>query len=588
MQRPNSDKDLLAYGEVQGSYETIECRSNYAHPHLQEYNFTNGFLTGIKYDSLEYIRRWCQQSQKLNFYTLPSKPSIWESFFPEGLYNETSVKVSKYLNRSYQIPKKNSILVWKTDDLGYEHVAIITEVSLELGFIRIAEQNKHFYKWPGDFSRELKFLNDNGHYDIQDEQEILGWLEMSDETIEDSLENVRKVHFNAKPLGDWIDMNDPAESLFLTDSGNLGVSKDVLEYYAITENYAAKILAGSVELNYMSLKATEKVVGSDELLGKFMIPEVFWPMIRKSWEERKDYLAGRLDLAFNGKSVKMIEYNADSAGIFIESGLIMEKWAKAVGCDVGIETCSNFHKTFVDFWRDYGKNSRVHVLIDNEDVEELYMGKYMCRILKEAGIDHIESIKNSGLTKLSDGTIVDSDNIPVTLVWKTWNWNTIFKEFLTEPQDTEKVTLANIFLNPNINVIEPLWKNVTTNKALMPVICEMFPNHPRVLKTAFELTEDIRKKSYVVKHITGRQGWNIKIVQIGEGNNEREEEEKEENIENNVSVYQEFFKLPVFDGYMPILGSWVVRGQAQGFMARDSRELITEYYSCLLPCRVIS
>ncbi|OMJ93376.1 hypothetical protein SteCoe_3614 [Stentor coeruleus] len=583
MQKLNPDKDLLAYGEVQGSYENTECMSNYDHPHPSDYNFYNGFFTGLKYDSLEYIRRWCQNSQKLNFFTLLSKPSIWENFLPEGLYNETPVKVSKFLNKSHYYPKKNNILVWKTDTLGYEHLAIITEVSIELGYIRIAEQNKHFYKWPGDYSRELKLLNNHGCYDIQDEQEIFGWIEMSDEPNENFIENVRKVHFNAKPLDDWVDMNDPAESLFFTDAGNLGISKDVLEYYEMTENFAAKILTGSVELNYMSLKATEKVVGSDELLGRFMIPEVFWPMIRRSWEERKDYLSGRLDLAFDGKSVKMIEYNADSAGIFIESGLIIEKWAKATGCDVGIETCSGFHKAFVDFWRDYGKNSRVHVLIDNEDIEELYMGKYMCRILKEAGIDHIESIKNSGLSKLPNGTIVDSDNIPVTLVWKTWNWNTILKDFLTQDQNTEKVTLANVFLNPNINIIEPLWKNVTTNKSLMPVIYEMFPNHPRVLKTAFELTEDIRKKSYVVKLITGRQGQNVKIVQVGDENNEEEEK-----YEKNVNVYQEFFKLPVFDGYMPILGSWVVRGQAQGFLARDSRELITEYYSCLLPCRVVS
>ncbi|OMJ69235.1 hypothetical protein SteCoe_33088 [Stentor coeruleus] len=578
-------KEFLAYGEIQGSYEAIECKSNHFHPNPQEFNFSNGFLTGLKYDSLEYIRRWCQHSKKLNFYTFPSNPSIWKNFLPEGLYNEIPVKVSRFLNKSHHIPKKNNILVWKINSSGYEHVAIITEVNLELEYIRIAEQNKHFYKWFGDYSRELKFLKNHENYEILDEYEVLGWIEILDEQRDDHIENVRKVSFNAKPLGDWIDMNDPAENLFSTDSVNLGISKDVLEYYAMTENFAAKVLAGSVELNYMSLKATKKVVDSDELLGKFMIPEVFWHMIRRSWEERTDYLAGRLDLAFNGKNVKMIEYNADSAGVFIESGLIMEKWAKATGCDVGIETCSGFHKSFVDFWKNYNKNSRVHVLIDNEDIEELYMGKYMCRILKEAGLDYFESIKNSGLSKLPDGTIVDSDNIPLTLVWKTWNWNTILNDYLTQPQDTEIVTLSNVFLNPKINVIEPLWKIITTNKALMAVICEMLPNHPRILKTVFELTEDMKKNSYVVKPITGRQGQNIKIVQVDEKDNENEEEKK---IENNGNIYQEYFKLPVYNGYMPILGSWIVRGQPQGFLIRDSRELITEYQSYILPCRVIS
>ena len=78
----------------------------------------------------------------------------------------------------------------------------------------------------------------------------------------------------------------------------------------------------------MTLEVIERVVNDDVLLHLFEIPESLWPMIRKSWKERKTDLLGRMDLAWNGVDPpKLLEYNGDTPSVLVESAAPQFNWA---------------------------------------------------------------------------------------------------------------------------------------------------------------------------------------------------------------------------------------------------------------------
>lgn len=82
----------------------------------------------------------------------------------------------------------------------------------------------------------------------------------------------------------------------------------------------------------MALIAVEKVVNDDKLLTAFNINKKLWPAIRYSWAKKQRDFQGRFDFAYDGKGPpKMLEYNADTPSLIIESGKLQADWFKDVG-----------------------------------------------------------------------------------------------------------------------------------------------------------------------------------------------------------------------------------------------------------------
>jgi glutathionylspermidine synthase len=72
------------------------------------------------------------------------------------------------------------------------------------------------------------------------------------------------------------------------------------------------------------------------------------------------------------------------------------------------------------------------------------------------------------------------------------------------------------------NWIEPSWKMILSNKAIMAVLWQLYPNHPLLLETYFE--EPKGMEDYVKKPLLSREGANVtlykggKIVEASPGN----------------------------------------------------------------------
>jgi glutathionylspermidine amidase/synthetase len=330
----------------------------------------------------------------------------------------------------------------------------------------------------------------------------------------------------------------------------------------------------------MVMEATAKVIESDELLGKFGINEVFWPYIRHSWSNHQLFLCGRFDLGFDGKSMKLLEYNADSAGLVAETSVIQNIWAEATGSAIGKSGGDSIHSILVESWKKLSQGRKVHIFVDHSELEEIYMEKYYGMVLKDAGIEFKDENRISEI-RVTETGVIDKDGEIIQVIWKVWNWNTICRRFFEKGEDRK---LADIMLYPSVTVVEPFWKIISSSKALLPVIWDLFGNHPLLLRAEFQLSDEMADGKYVSKPISGRLGENVNVFQNG-----KIVEGSEGSLAQVESVFQKFFQLPEFDdGFHAILGSWVIGEAGSGIIVREHQTLITGFYSPVISCRIVA
>src|SRR5256885_12574493 len=65
--------------------------------------------------------------------------------------------------------------------------------------------------------------------------------------------------------------------------------------------------------------------------------------------------------------------------------------------------------------------------------------------------------------------------------------------------------------------IEPPWKAILSNKCILPLLWEMFPNHPNLLPAYFEDDPNAARlgTSFVRKPLYSREGANVALVSAG-------------------------------------------------------------------------
>ena len=169
------------FGRVLGSNRGVEGFSNHKASWRASAgggaNYVDGHYTGYKYQCVEYARRWLLQVKKLTFASLPCACNIWELNSVENVVTGEQVPLARIPNGSPVPPQESALLIYKRRfGMLAGHVAIITEVDVNRGVVRIAEQNEDDWPWPGDYSRELKLEYENNGFWIRDNYSLFGWM----------------------------------------------------------------------------------------------------------------------------------------------------------------------------------------------------------------------------------------------------------------------------------------------------------------------------------------------------------------------------------------------------------------------------
>lgn len=207
------------------------------------------------------------------------------------------------------------------------------------------------------------------------------------------------------------------------------------------------------EIDAMCLELAGRVIGDERHLRRLKIPDAFWDLIAESWERDDRSLYGRLDLKFDG----------DGPAKLLE---------------YNADTPTSIFEAAVFQWT----------------------------WLEQAIERRIIPARRPVQLDPRAGGFVDLDDRDMALVFKLYPWEWMF-------HDAFGAKLAGA----PTRWIEPPWKAVLSNKGILPLLWEMFPNHPNLLPAFFE--DDPRAaelgSSYVRKPLLSREGANVRLVSGG-------------------------------------------------------------------------
>lgn len=248
-------------------------------------------------------------------------------------------------------------------------------------------------------------------------------------------------------------------------------------YYKLTLAQVEKLEEVTAELHQMCLKVVEKVIASDELMTKFRIPKHTWSFVRQSWLTHQPSLYSRLDLAWDGTGEpKLLENNADTPTSLYEAAFFQWIWLEdqlnAGNLPEGSDQFNSLQEKlidrFVELREQYGFQL-LHLTCCRDTVEDRGTIQYLQDCATEAEIaTEFLYIDDIGLGE--KGQFTDLQDQVISNLFKLYPWEFMLREmFSTKLEDA------------GVRWLEPAWKSIISNKALLPLLWEMFPNHPNLL-----------------------------------------------------------------------------------------------------------
>jgi glutathionylspermidine synthase len=349
-------------------------------------------------------------------------------------------------------------------------------------------------------------------------------------------------------------------------------------YYAFTlEEIEQKIEAPTAEIEAMCLELVDRTIGDEQHLRRLQIPEAYWPLIAESWERDDRSLYGRLDLAFNGEGpAKLLEYNADTPTSIFESAVFQWTWLEqAIERRIipkAADQYNSIHEQLIEAWETLGEGRHLHLTGTTGNEEDLGTLAYLEDTAVQAGLSAtLIDIEDIGWR--DEGGFVDLEGRDITLAFKLYPWEWMFRDaFGAKLKDAPT------------RWIEPPWKAILSNKGILPLLWEMFPDHPNLLAAYFDDDPAARTlgPSYVRKPLYSREGANVAMISETVPLAEREGPYGAEGF-----IRQAFAPLSRFSGQYPVIGSWLVDHTPCGLSIREDESPITGNSSRFLPHAIL-
>lgn len=329
--------------------------------------------------------------------------------------------------------------------------------------------------------------------------------------------------------------------------------------------------AATYKLNEMCLEAVEHVVQKN-LFEPFGIPAEFVQYVKDSWEHDEQTIYGRFDFCYDGNHPpKLLEYNADTPTALLEAAVIQWFWLQDFAKDKpGTDQFNSIHERLIEAWSALSPlvEGRMHFCSMADSLEDYMTVSYLRDTAMQAKImtDHLDVEDIGWAEGLQE--FVDLHDMPIRNIFKLYPWEWLIRE-----------QYGPHLLLKKTRWFEPPWKMLLSNKAILPVLYELFPQSPYLLRTEHAPFGD----SYARKPILAREGANIQIVRYGVT-----VERSDGAYDQSPCIYQEYCPLPNFSGRYPLVGSWMVNGYACGIGIRESDSLITKNTSRFLPHYFVS
>jgi glutathionylspermidine synthase len=345
--------------------------------------------------------------------------------------------------------------------------------------------------------------------------------------------------------------------------------------YKFSEAEILMIESATQELHTLCIEAAQYVVDNN-LFSLFGIPEAIVPLVRHAWNNSDTgfwSLYGRFDLAYDGVNPpKLLEFNADTPTSLFEASIVQWFWLKDFKPSADqFNSIDEKLRASWEFVHSKYRSSIYHFACLKESRGNIPAPQLREDITNTAYIldtaSSVEGLKYhfTDITNITwnGAAFVDENKNSIETLFKLYPWEWMINE----------VDVA-CFGKSIINWIEPIWKMLWSNKALLPILWELYPDHPNLLPAYF----GPQSTSYVKKPKLSREGASIAIVQNGEMVVSTPGDYGAEGY-----VYQDIADIPNMDGNYPVIGSWIVGGEAAGMGIRESNSIITDNMSRFVP-----
>ena len=377
--------------------------------------------------------------------------------------------------------------------------------------------------------------------------------------------------------------------------------------YQFTAREVDTLEAAANELQQMCLAAAQHVIDKQRYADLAIPPEAI-PLIEWAWNQEPPAIYGRFDISWAGEesrsAPKLLEYNADTPTSLLEAAVIQWSWLEEVAQHLPgmsflhkADQFNSIHDRLIAKWKDvvpYLKQPVYFTALQSNppdpetalDLAEDYLTTvYLQDTANQAGLDTRSiPIEDIGWNQERQA-FVDLDENQILSLFKLYPW---------ESMVAEEFGPAALATYRQMTWIEPIWKMLLSNKGILPILWELYPNHELLLEAHFEPAasawspvgvppNDGGLTSYVRKPLHSREGANIQIVRpnaqlvatggpYGEGPFVRQ-----------AIAPDAVFANPLGQPRYPVLGLWMIDQECGGMGIRESAGPITDNLSSFVP-----
>ncbi|MFF6789478.1 glutathionylspermidine synthase family protein [Streptomyces filamentosus] len=359
--------------------------------------------------------------------------------------------------------------------------------------------------------------------------------------------------------------------------GSLRPYWDESAYYSFTLPEVEALEEVVEELHAMCLAAAAHIVEQNRFADLGITDPKVVERVAESWRRRAELpsLYARFDLVYDGTGpAKMLEYNADTPTSLVEAA--SPQWFWMEERFPGADQWNSLHERLVAAWKRQAPllpPGPVHFAHSESDElgEDLMTVAYLRETAEQAGLaTESLSVERIGWDRLSR-RFVDEKLRFIRSCFKLYPW-----EWLVTDRFGKHVlsTLDNGGGSGTTCWIEPAWKMLLSNKALLAILWELHPGHPNLLPAYLDGPRELATTTgWAAKPLLGREGAGVTLHEPG----------SEPAVRDEPCCYQGLAPLPDFDGNRTLLGAWVVEDEAAGLGIRESAGPVTDEYARFLP-----
>jgi glutathionylspermidine synthase len=361
--------------------------------------------------------------------------------------------------------------------------------------------------------------------------------------------------------------------------------------YEFTSAEVDTLEAAANAMQQMCLAAAQNVI-DNKRYAQLDIPAEAIPVIEAAWNAEPPAFYGRFDFSWagaeSGQAPRLLEYNADTPTSLLEAAVVQWHWLEEVGSTLPSshsvlsflasksDQFNSIHERLIAKWKDIAPylNATVY-FAGTEEPEDVLTLAYLQDTAQQAGLT------TKAIAMLDIGwneernSFLDLSEDRITSIFKLYPWETMMAEqFAAHALATYR----------DMQWIEPIWKMLLSNKGILPILWELYPNHANLLPAYFEAnaTDTHGMRDFVRKPLHSREGANITLVRNGATTVSTEGPYDGARILQALAPEALFHDTTGHPRY-PVLGLWMIDQECGGMGIRESSGPVTDNLSSFVP-----